>query len=76
MHKHHHQHLWSLDGEHHVLTAHIVLDDGFNLEEYMAIKQAVADVLKPYRLAHTTIEIELKKELCRDRIAHGRMPGS
>ena len=66
----HHQHLWSLDGEHHVLTAHIVVDDGFSMEEYSIIKQRVARVLKQYRLAHTTIEIELKEESCRDSNSH------
>jgi len=70
----HHQHLWSLDGEHHVLTAHIVVDDGFTLEKYCTIKQTVAGVLKQYRLAHTTIEIELKQELCRDLSAHHKSP--
>jgi len=65
----HHLHLWSLDGEHHVLTAHIVLDqdDGFCSKKYCAIKHSVAKVLEPYQLAHTTIEIELKQEFCRDQ---------
>lgn len=64
----HHQHLWSLDGEHHVLTAHIVMDHdvGFNSGEYCVIKQSIAKVLEQYPLAHTTIEIELKQESCRD----------
>jgi len=66
----HHQHLWSLDGEHHVLTAHIVVDhdDGFCPDEYCAIKQSIAVALEQYPLAHTTIEIELKQESCRDQV--------
>lgn len=67
----HHQHLWSLDGEHHVLTAHLVVGDSFPLEEYSATKAAVADALEPYQLAHTTIEIELPTESCRDSSDHG-----
>jgi len=63
----HHQHLWSLDGEHHVLTAHIVLDRDFKLREYKAVKETVAAALKPYNLSHTTIEIEVGPELCRDQ---------
>lgn len=62
----HHQHLWTLDGEHHVLSVHVVVSDDFCLEDYLAIKQIMADALKSYRLAHTTIEIELKDECCRD----------
>jgi cobalt-zinc-cadmium efflux system protein len=62
----HHQHLWSLDGEHHVLTAHIVVGEGFNPSEYKTVKAAVAMALRPYNLSHTTIEIEVGQELCRD----------
>jgi cobalt-zinc-cadmium efflux system protein len=67
----HHQHLWSLDGEHHVLTAHLVVGDPFPLEQYSATKAAVAQALEPYQLAHTTIEIELPAESCRDSSGHG-----
>jgi cobalt-zinc-cadmium efflux system protein len=71
----HHQHLWSLDGEHHVLTAHIVVDEGFGFDDYCTIKQSIASVLEQYQLAHTTIEIELKQERCRDLAGlHGSQP--
>lgn len=60
----HHQHLWSLDGEHHVLTAHIVVDESFSLDEYHNLKKTVAKVLEQYRLSHTTIEIELDFRGC------------
>lgn len=65
----HHQHLWSLDGEHHVLTAHIVVDGEFDVDEYGVIKDGVAAALEQYGLSHTTIEIELKREFCRDQAA-------
>ncbi|HCO60898.1 MAG TPA: cation transporter, partial [Porticoccaceae bacterium] len=46
----HHQHLWSLDGEQHVLTAHIVADHdgGFGPDNYCAIKQSIAMALEQY----------------------------
>lgn len=62
----HHQHLWSLDGEHHVLTAHIVVGGDFDANKYGLIKNATAEALEQFGLAHTTIEIERKKEICRD----------
>ncbi|MDX1536153.1 cation diffusion facilitator family transporter [Arsukibacterium sp.] len=64
----HHLHLWSLDGEHHVLTAHLVTDIGsdFNATGYAEIKQRIANALEPFDLAHTTIELELIQENCRD----------
>lgn len=66
----HHQHLWSLDGEHHVLTAHLVMDKTFDRDTFIRLKQTVAEVLKPYDLSHTTIEIELDEEACRDNSQH------
>jgi cobalt-zinc-cadmium efflux system protein len=62
----HHQHLWSLDGEHHVLTAHVQVDVDLDTSKYGAIKDAISDALKHFELAHTTIEIELVQEDCRD----------
>jgi cobalt-zinc-cadmium efflux system protein len=62
----HHLHLWSLDGEHHVLTAHVEVHEGFSPDEYCILKQALAGSLKQYQLAHTTIEIEFTQEFCRD----------
>lgn len=62
----HHQHLWSLDGEHHVLTVHVVAHGDLDIAGYTALKTAVAQALEQYRLAHTTIEIELEREYCRD----------
>ncbi|MGM0633372.1 MAG: cation diffusion facilitator family transporter [Pseudomonadota bacterium] len=62
----HHLHLWSLDGEHHVLTAHLVVPGELPGTRYNAIKQDVAAALEPYSLAHTTIELEAEQEFCRD----------
>ncbi|MAK90184.1 MAG: cation transporter, partial [Oleibacter sp.] len=36
-------------------------------DEYCAIKQSIAMALEQYPLAHTTIEIELPEEACRDQ---------
>jgi cobalt-zinc-cadmium efflux system protein len=66
----HHQHLWSLDGERHVLTAHLVIEGSLENGRYNSIKDSVAETLKPFNLAHTTIEIEVKQEYCRDEYAH------
>lgn len=62
----HHLHVWSLDGERHVLTAHLLLDtpitDGIQGE----VKEAVKSVCSDYDFAHTTIELEQDREVCRD----------
>lgn len=60
----HHLHLWSLDGEKHVLTAHLVLTDAeHQLPDY---KLEIRQLLAPYQLQHTTIEFEFASEACRD----------
>lgn len=67
----HHLHVWSLDGERHVLSAHLVLAQNLEMNEQLALKQRVAESLRPYEFAHTTIEFELLDELCRDsNVAH------
>ncbi len=63
----HHLHLWSLDGEHHVLTAHVQVDEPAHFSAYATIKTLLHEALLPHGLAHTTIEIELAEEVCRDR---------
>lgn len=62
----HHLHLWSLDGEHHVLTAHLVLQRALTLEQQLGLKRTIADRLGEFELAHTTIEFEFGEEACRD----------
>jgi len=62
----HHMHLWSLDGEKHVLTAHLVLNVAINGEVQAIIKQQLNLQLNQYNLAHTTIEFEQLAESCRD----------
>lgn len=62
----HHFHLWSLDGESHVLTVHLTLVDRLNLEQQQALKLAIKNQLMPFKLEHTTIEFEWPNEICRD----------
>lgn len=62
----HHLHLWSLDGEQHVLTAHLTLAEPLDNAGQLQLKQAIHQRLAPHGLAHTTIEFELPEEYCRD----------
>lgn len=62
----HHFHLWSLDGEHHVLTAHLLLDTPIDNVVQTEIKQAVKTAIAEYNFSHTTIEFEQNLEACRD----------
>ncbi|MFT4994817.1 MAG: cobalt-zinc-cadmium efflux system protein, partial [Paraglaciecola sp.] len=63
----HHLHFWSLDGEHHVLTAHLLLNAMLPAEQLIVLKDEISRSLKKYDLAHTTIEFEFPEETCRDK---------
>lgn len=70
----HHMHFWSLDGESHILTAHLELAHNFEVDKLIRLKQQVAKELSSYNLSHTTIEFEFPQETCRDeheKHAHG-----
>lgn len=62
----HHLHLWSLDGEQHVLTAHLLLKQNYEHVELVRLKSIIADSMREHPLSHTTIEFEFPDEACRD----------
>lgn len=66
----HHLHLWSLDGEHHVLTVHLLLNQHYAQPELVLLKTDIAAAMAKYQLSHTTIELEFPDEFCRDRVEH------
>jgi cobalt-zinc-cadmium efflux system protein len=60
----HHTHLWSMDGERHVLTTHIVVDDQTSADEILQIKKEVKTLIHDYDIQHITVEIEHEKDEC------------
>lgn len=60
----HHTHVWSLEGENHVFTTHIVLREIHRFEQIISTKEKVKDILKDYPFSHYTIETELDGETC------------
>lgn len=57
-----HVHLWSLDGENHVFTAHILLKDAHSYQDILQLKKQLRKILEPYYFSHSTIEVELDEE--------------
>ena len=57
-----HTHIWSLDGEHHVLTAHLVVDPEASKEDLIRIKHAAAGIAGGMSLEHATIELEFEED--------------
>jgi len=60
----HHTRVWSLEGEHHVFTTHVKLNNIQTLDELLEIKFKIKSILSKYPFKHYTIETELDKETC------------
>ena len=56
----HDLHVWSLDGERHVMTLHLVTGEN----DTQPIKRSVVDVARRYHVAHVTIEFERPGTFC------------
>ena len=63
----HHTHVWSLDGEHHVLTTHVVIENDTTREEVLSIKGTIQHLGEELHLEHITVEIEYLDEYCKMR---------
>ncbi len=60
----HHTHIWSMDGEHHVLTTHLVVEEDTSQDEVLCIKEDINQLSKEMDFLHTTVEIEYGEEKC------------
>ncbi|WP_363322050.1 cation diffusion facilitator family transporter [uncultured Pontibacter sp.] len=57
--------VWSLDGEHHVLTAHVVTNKLDSPEMAALLKQKVRTSLKAFGITEVTLELEHQQEKCK-----------
>jgi cobalt-zinc-cadmium efflux system protein len=60
----HHVHIWSQEGEHHVFTAHVKLENINKFEKYLKLKTEVLNCLENYNFEHFTVQFELDSETC------------
>lgn len=61
----HHTHAWSLDGEQHVFTTHLVVPAAASKADVLQVKRAALLLMRDADLTHSTIEIEYADEDCR-----------
>jgi len=54
----HHTHIWSQDGERHVLTTHVVTDPRSTLSEVEELRHRIKRALRALGILHATIEVE------------------
>ncbi len=65
----HHLHLWTLDGELHILTAHILLKKDEDFSQVVSLKAAIKVLLKEkFGIYEATLEFESPSEYCRDPV--------
>jgi len=60
----HHVHVWSLEGNIHLATLHVIIEKGSGEGRYLAIQREIHRKLKAAGLEHSTIEIEFEIEGC------------
>ncbi|PWU22117.1 MAG: cation transporter, partial [Bdellovibrio sp.] len=69
----HHTHLWSLDGEEHILTAHVQLKQEVAPDRLQQIKAEIKQsLLAKFDIAEATIEFEFPAEQCEDTTHRSR----
>ena len=62
----HHFHIWSLDGDKHVFTTHLVLEDSVTHQQIDSVKEAVKKMASKINILESTIEIEFQSTQCVD----------
>ncbi len=63
----HHLHLWSMDGDHHILTTHLVVEDTTSKDEVHQLKIDLKKTLmKEFHITEATIEVEWPNQSCTD----------
>ncbi|TWT78285.1 Cadmium, cobalt and zinc/H(+)-K(+) antiporter [Posidoniimonas polymericola] len=60
----HHTHAWTLDGESHVVSTHLVLDAASTRADILRVKQGVHKLLAGLDVTHVAIDVELEGESC------------
>lgn len=61
----HHIHIWSMDGQNHYATMHVVT----NLDPHR-IKETIREELREHGIGHVTLELETEHEHCHEACCH------
>ena len=61
----HHIHLWSIDGQYHCATLHVVAEG-----EPGQVKERVREELREHGIGHVTMELEVPGEVCLEKECH------
>lgn len=64
----HHLHAWSLEGESHVLTLHVMVEEETERRTVIGLRNQIRELLQNRNLVHTTIEIEYGPNDCMNAV--------
>jgi cobalt-zinc-cadmium efflux system protein len=67
----HHTHIWSLDGVHHVLSTHLIVEENTSKDQAVCIKEQARALVDRATFEHTTIEVEYSATECPLSAPHG-----
>lgn len=63
----HHLHIWSMDGDHHILTTHLVVNETISKDEAHQMKIDLKKMLMDeFHITEATIEVEWPNQACLD----------
>jgi cobalt-zinc-cadmium efflux system protein len=57
-------HIWTMDGNYHILSIHVITKESLDMHEIGSLKSAIKEKLKDLKINHTTLEFELPEEDC------------
>jgi cobalt-zinc-cadmium efflux system protein len=61
----HDLHIWSMDGNYHVLSVHLVVDRNYTTKELVSVKDKLNRLVEKYGINHATYEFETEDEDCK-----------
>lgn len=60
----HDMHCWTMDGEFHVISLHVVVKQDFQKENWYALRTEVLEIITSQGIQHATIQMESEEESC------------
>lgn len=60
----HDLHLWSMDGDYHVLTLHVGIKKDGSISQAQKLKEKIRDITKEFHIPHATVEVEPEGTAC------------
>jgi len=66
----HHVHIWAISTSDNAITAHLVFEQGFTLQQIAQSKAEVKHILQHEGIGHATLETELEESACKQVDCH------